>query len=43
MNYNITKLADSNPDLAVELRNKCYLDQCERYYLDTKTGHMYAF
>jgi GxxExxY protein len=24
MNYTISKLADSKPDLAVELRNKCY-------------------
>ena len=109
MNYNISKLADCNPDFAAELRNKCYKviglcqqvhkemgpflneymyqdaldilieckaiehlgpeqrqqlwnymrlsgicigvlynfspvrDQCERYYLDKNTGHMYAF
>ena len=24
MNYNVSKLADSNPGLATELRNKCY-------------------
>ncbi len=24
MNYNISKLADINPDLATELKNKCY-------------------
>ena len=24
MNYNISKLADSNPKLAEELKNKCY-------------------
>ena len=24
MNYNISKLADVNPNLAVELRNKCF-------------------
>ena len=24
MNYNISKLVDSNPNLATELKNKCY-------------------
>ena len=47
MNYNISKLVDSNPNLATELKNKCYKvpirDQCERYYLDKSTGHMYVF
>ena len=24
MNYNISKLAENNPDLATELKSKCY-------------------